>query len=171
MGVSDEFYLPQNAGKIQSLALRIMNAEAPISRNALVHKLLGAWGITRSGDRTDTVLAGVFKSLDKRITVDAENAFFWLGTQDPDTYDIYRPADAQGNRRELTEIPSEEIISAMTEVLSEQIGLSRADLIRETAKKFGYTRLGTVMTSTVEFAVDKAVSGGKIKNNGDKYTL
>ncbi len=38
-------------------------------------------------------------------------------------------------------------------------------------KKFGYTRLGTVMTSTVEFAVDKAVSGGKIKNNGDKYTL
>lgn len=171
MGASDEFYLPQNAGKIQSLALRIMNAEAPISRNALIHKLLGAWGITRSGDRTDTVLAGVFKSLDKRITVDAENAFFWLGTQDPDTYDIYRPADAQGNRRELTEIPSEEIISAMTEVLSEQIGLSRADLIRETAKKFGYTRLGTVMTSTVEFAVDKAVSGGKIKNNGDKYTL
>lgn len=171
MGTSDEFYLPQNAGKIQSLALRIMNTEAPISRNALVHKLLGAWGITRSGDRTDTVLAGVFKSLDKRITVDAENAFFWLGTQVPDTYDIYRPADAQGNRRELTEIPSEEIISAMTEVLSEQIGLSRADLIRETAKKFGYTRLGTVMTSTVEFAVDKAVSGGKIKNNGDKYTL
>ena len=59
----------------------------------------------------------------------------------------------------------------MTEVLSEQIGLSRADLIRETAKKFGYTRLGTVMTSTVEFAVDKAVTDGKIKNNGDKYTL
>lgn len=59
----------------------------------------------------------------------------------------------------------------MTEVLSEQIGLSRADLIRETAKKFGYTRLGTVMTSTVEFAVVKAVSGGKIKNNGDRYTL
>lgn len=171
MGTSDEFYLPQNAGKIQSLALRIMNTEAPISRNALVHKLLEAWGITRSGDRTDTVLAGVFKTLDKRITVDAENAFFWLSTQDPDTYDVYRTADAQGNRRELTEIPSEEIISAMTEVLSEQIGLSRADLIRETAKKFGYTRLGTVMTATVEFAVDKAVSGGKLKSNGDKYTL
>ena len=59
----------------------------------------------------------------------------------------------------------------LTKQLSEQIGLSRADLIRETAKKFGYTRLGAVMTSTVEFAVDKAVTGGKIKNNGDKYTL
>ncbi len=171
MGTSDEFYLPQNQGKLQSLALRVMNTEAPISRNVLVHKLLGAWGITRSGDRTDTVLAGVFKALDKRITVDADNAFFWLSSQDPDTYDVYRPSDAQGNRRELTEIPSEEIISAMTEVLSEQIGLSRADLIRETAKKFGFTRLGTVMTATVEFAVDKAVSVGKIKNSGDKYTL
>ena len=54
----------------------------------------------------------------------------------------FQPADIQGNRRELTEIPSEEIIAAVTEVLSEQIGLSRADLIRETAKKFGYTRPG-----------------------------
>ena len=171
VGTPEQFYLPQTVTQIQSLAVLILSAEAPISRNALVHKLLGAWGITRSGDRTDTVLAGVFKTLDKRITVDADNAFFWLGNQNPDTYDIYRPADIQGNRRELTEIPSEEIISAMTEVLSEQIGLSRADLIRETAKKFGYTRLGTVMSATVEFAVDKAVSGGKIKNNGDRYTL
>ena len=171
VGTPEQFYLPQTVTQIQSLAVLILSAEAPISRNALVHKLLSAWGITRSGDRTDTVLAGVFRMIDKRITVDADNAFFWLGNQNPDTYDIYRPADIQGNRRELTEIPSEEIISAMTEVLSEQIGLSRADLIRETAKKFGYTRLGTVMSTTVEFAVDKAVSGGKIKNNGDKYTL
>lgn len=170
-GTPDQFYLPQTFSAIQSLAALILSVEAPISRNALVHKILGAWGITRSGDRTDTVLAGVFKTLDKRITADSDNAFFWLGTQNPDTYDIYRPADIQGNRRELTEIPSEEIISAMTEVLSEQVGLSRADLIRETAKKFGYTRLGTVMTATVEFAVDKAVSCGKVKNNGDRYTL
>lgn len=171
VGTPEQFYLPETVPVIQSLAVLILSAEAPISRNALVHKLLGAWGITRSGDRTDTVLAGVFRMIDKRITVDADNAFFWLGNQNPDTYDIYRPADIQGNRRELTEIPSEEIISAMTEVLSEQIGLSRADLIRETAKKFGYTRLGTVMSATVEFAVDKAVTGGKIKNNGDRYTL
>ena len=171
VGTPEQFYLPQTVTQIHSLAVLILSAEAPISRNALVHKLLGAWGITRSGDRTDTVLAGVFKMIDKRITVDADKAFFWLGTQDPDAYDIYRPADIQGNRRELTEIPSEEIISAMTEVLSEQIGLSRADLIRETARKFGYTRLGTVMTAAVEFAVDKAVSCGKVKNNGDKYTL
>lgn len=171
VGTPEQFYLPETVPVIQSLAVLILSAEAPISRNALVHKLIGAWGITRSGDRTDKVLADVFRMIDKRITIDENNAFFWLGKQNPDTYDIYRPADIQGNRRELTEIPSEEIISAMTEVLSEQIGLSRADLIRETAKKFGYTRLGTVMTSTVEFAVDKAVSGGKIKNNGDRYTL
>lgn len=171
VGTPEQFYLPETVPVIQSLAVLILSAEAPISRNALVHKLIGAWGITRSGDRTDKVLADVFRMIDKRITIDENNAFFWLGKQNPDTYDIYRPADIQGNRRELTEIPSEEIISAMTEVLSEQIGLSRADLIRETAKKFGYTRLGAVMTSTVEFAVDKAVTGGKIKNNGDRYTL
>ena len=57
------------------------------------------------------------------------------------------------------------------EMLMQNKNMIPADLIRETAKKFGYTRLGTVMTSTVEFAVDKAASGGKIKNNGDRYTL
>lgn len=171
MGTSDEFYLPPNAGKIESIALRILNAEAPVSRNTLIRKLLGAWGITRTGDRVDAVIAGVFKKLDKRITVDGDNAFFWLGSQDPDSYDIYRTADNQGNKRELTEIPSEEIIVAAKEVLSEQIGLTKADLIRETAKKFGFTRLGSVMTAAVENAIDKAVSTGKIKNGGDKYTL
>ena len=171
MGTSDEFYLPPNAGKIESIALRILNAEAPVSRNTLIRKLLGAWGITRTGDRVDAVIAGVFKKLDKRITVDGDNAFFWLGSQDPDSYDIYRTADNQGNKRELTEIPSEEIIVAAKEVLSEQIGLTKADLIRETAKKFGFTRLGAVMTAAVENAIDKAVSTGKIKNGGDKYTL
>ena len=171
VGTPEQFYLPETVPVIQSLAVLILSAEAPISRNALVHKLIGAWGITRSGDRTDKVLADVFRMIDKRITIDENNAFFWLGKQNPDTYDIYRPADIQGNRRELTEIPSEEIISAVTEVLSEQIGLSRADLIRETAKKFGYTRPGAVMSATVGFAVDKAVTGGKINNNGDRYTL
>ena len=46
VGTPEQFYLPETVPVIQSLAVLILSAEAPISRNALVHKLIGAWGIT-----------------------------------------------------------------------------------------------------------------------------
>ena len=46
-----------------------------------------------------------------------------------------------------------EILVRNIEMLMQNKNMIPADLIRETAKKFGYTRLGTVMTSTLHLYV------------------
>ena len=65
-------------------------------------------------------------------------------------------------QRAIDEIPSQELTCAALEVLEEQIALSESDLIRETAKKFSFTRLTAQIENTVRFATDKAIAEGRI---------
>lgn len=69
----------------------------------------------------------------------------------------YRVEDNNGNKRSMDDIVSYEIINAINEVLELQIALNKIDLIRETAKKFGYTRLGSVIETSIGNAIDMGV--------------
>lgn len=64
----------------------------------------------------------------------------------------------------MEDIPSEEIINAVKEVLCQQISLSETDLVRETAKKFGYTRAVGTTESVISYTLKKALTAGLIKN-------
>ena len=95
-------------------------------------------------------------SLALTTTNDGSNVFYWRKDQIPDEYAVYRTEDTIGSKRSMDEISSYEIANAIREVLEEQISLLRKDLIKETAKKFGYTRLGAVIENTIDYAIDRA---------------
>ncbi|MCM1022652.1 MAG: hypothetical protein NC395_01170 [Prevotella sp.] len=80
----------------------------------------------------------------------------------PDKYEGYRVDNTESGKRSMDDIAPQEIINAVTKVLREQISLSETDLIRETAKKFGYSRIGGVIENSVEYAVRTGISKGKI---------
>ena len=144
---------------IVALAKNILATEAPISRKALYKKLLSAFGIARLGSRLEIVLDQAMLSVQKKETVENGNVFYWLLEQESDDYVGYRVDDPNGNaKRSMDDIATTEIINALIEVLGEQISLPKEDLIRETAKKFGYTRLGTIIDASVSYAIEVAIS-------------
>ncbi len=161
-GPTDEFYMDEAFPKIMAVAKEIVDTEAPISRKYLMKKIYAAWDITRGGARVDTIFAKVVKELDIKFSGDDDRVFIWKQDQTPSAYDQYRVEDAFGNKRSMDDIPSEEIIIAIKEVLNEQISLSEADLIKETAKKFGYPRLGSVIESVIRFSIKRAMEQGLI---------
>lgn len=71
-------------------------------------------------------------------------------------------ADIDGNKRNMDDIPFEEILNAVMEVLQEQDSLSETDLVREPAKKFGFSRLGNVIENTVRYAIQKGMMQGTL---------
>lgn len=154
LGTSEEFYLPQSLHKVKAVISAIMEKEAPISRKLLMHKVLNAWCISRGGARVEGVFSSAVASVGKNITSDEGRVFFWREDQAPEDYSIYRVEDSEGNKRGMDDIPSQEILNAAIEVLKEQISLSETDLIRETAKKFGFTRLGNVIESSIKYTID-----------------
>lgn len=160
-GTSEEFYATKNLAKISAAANAILQREAPISRKLLMRKVLNTWGISRGGSRVDKIFASAVSSIDKVITSDGDQIFFWKKDQVPEEYEIYRTEDQEGNKRSMDDIPSQEILNGIVEVLIEQIGLSEVDLIRETAKKFGFSRLGNVIETTVKYAIGSGIDKGK----------
>lgn len=162
-GMAEEFYLPETLPVISRLAAVILETEAPISRKLLLHKILNAWSISRGGARVEGIFDNALDGVKKHRTCDGDQEFFWKKEQKPGEYRIYRVEDAQGNKRNMDDIPAEEILNAIIEVLKEQIGIAETDLIRETAKKFGFLRLGNVIEATVRYAVGKGKKSGMIK--------
>lgn len=161
IGTSDEYYLPQNKRRIKEIVEKIIAVEAPISRKLLMKKVLSAWSITRGGARVESIFTDVMSSVPATATQDEDRVFIWRDGQRPEEYSAYR-ADSESAKRAADNIPSEEILCAASEVLSEQISLSEPDLIKETAKKFGFARAGGVIESTIGYAVRKGIESGKL---------
>ena len=74
----------------------------------------------------------------------------------PEEYLLFRVSGEGDSRRDIRDVPVQETANAMYMVLFEQISMSREDLLRETAAKLGYTRLGTnvvaLLTQTIGYA-------------------
>lgn len=161
-GTAEAFYLPQNKAAIKKAAEEIISVEAPISRKRLIKKVLNEWSITRSGSKVESIFIDAISGISANKTADSNRAFYWKNDQNPDKYEGYRIDDIDSGKRSMDDVASQEIINAVTEVLCEQISLSETDLIRETAKKFGYSRMGGVIESSVEYAVRTGISKGKL---------
>ena len=156
MGTAENFNSIFVDSQILSLLRNIIAVEAPISKKALYKKVLSAWNISRLGSRVEARLDKLMTQIDARTTMDGANKFYWRADQIPEEYDIYRTEDNTGGKRSMDDISSYEITNAIKEVLDEQISLTKKDLVRETAKKFGYSRLGGVIENTVLAAIETA---------------
>lgn len=161
-GTSDDYYLEESFDKIGMVASTLIEKEAPISKKLLMRKVLNAWGISRGGSRVEGIFSSALARIDKIITKDEDRVFFWKKDQVPEHYEIYRVEDANGNKRSMDDIPSKEILNAIVEVLKEQVSLSEMDLLRETAKKFGFSRLGNVIETSVKYAIFVGINEGNL---------
>lgn len=162
-GKPENFYEPDSRGKIRSLMINIIETEAPVSRKILFKKVLSAWGITRSGNKVESILDTVVTFIDKTETLDNGNIFYWKKNQNPNEYSVFRVDEQSDFKRSIDDISSYEILNAVIEVLSEQISMHTDDLVRETAKKLGYSRTGTLINSTVKNAVTLGQQNNIIK--------
>ncbi len=150
----------------------VLEQEAPISEALLLRRVIQSYGITRAGSRLQNHLVGILRGMDLLTTTYEDRIYYWRPDQDPTVYGQFRISDGEENRREAKDVPVQEAANAVYYVLSEQIGMTREDLIRETAKLMGYARLGTNVTALFTAAIQYAEAKGRITVgvNGN-YTL
>lgn len=168
-GNADQFYQPQTRRRIEKAIGIMIEMEAPISRRLLMRKVLELWGISRTGARVERIFDAALQNAGKKTTRDESMEFFWREDQTPSEYAVYRVGEEEEARRSIDDIPSEEILNAACQVLREQAGMTRPDLIKETAKKFGFSRMGNLIESTVGYALDRGIERAALKvlDNGN----
>lgn len=164
--LADEFTYPNWERLIERQISDVMACEAPISRDQLCRRVLSMWGISRIGSRIDDHFNRIFARMSLKTTGVGKERFFWQAEQNPAEYMNYREYMPTAS-----DISPEEVSVAVREVLEAQISLSREDLIRETARLFGYSRLGTIVEASMQRGIEKAITRDFAKEENERIIL
>ena len=140
---ADDFCQSQHNRMILEQLGQVMEEEAPISRKLLSRRLLGAWKITRAGARLERRLDELAALADLSVTCEGDHIFYWKNGEDAAQYEQFRIARSEEERREMEDIPAQEIAAAIHWILQNQLSLSKEDLIREVGHVFGFARMGS----------------------------
>ena len=169
MGITvspEEFVDPKYAHQVRSLLEHVVEQEAPISQSLLIKRVVQSCGITRAGSRIQGCLNGTLSGMELTATRQADALFYWSREQVPEEYIGFRASGSGENRRDVRDVPVQEVANAVYAVLNEQVSMGQEDLLRETANKLGYTRLGSNVLSALELGIEYARDRGGIALGG-----
>ncbi len=169
---AEEFTEPKHLKDIQKRITTVINAEAPISESLLIKRVVQSCGISRAGSRIQNHMSDILIKMSLKSDEASHMRFYWREDQDPNTYLGFRVSADGENRRDVREVAVQETANALYTVLYEQISMGQDDLLRETAKKLGYTRLGGNVLSVLEEGIRYAErKGGIALSAGGNYVL
>ena len=160
-GVSENFN-EANTAKIAKNVSDVLKAEAPLSRSALAKKVFACWGISRPGAAMKKTLDVAIDKAPHSSTLVGDTEFLWLPEQVPAEYDKCRTVYADDERRDIADVPPQEIAAGIRRLLERQIAMQREDLLRETAHLFGYTRMTPAVETAMSLGIREAKSRGLI---------
>lgn len=140
---AEAFVEPGFRKEIKNRVRKVLKAEAPVSAALLTRRVVQSCGISRAGSRIQNHIQGLLSEMELISTVQPEGTFFWREDQNPDAYPLFRVSGDGEAHRDVREVPVQETANAVCAVLYEQMSMLHEDLLRETARKLGYTRLGT----------------------------
>ena len=173
LGDSEDFYEPKTKVQIMKAMEKTLQAEAPVEYDYMKKKVLLCWGMMRNTPKSDAIFEEILREVPVTQTNTAGNTFLWLQNMDPCKYGIYRlHAEDDLEKRTLSQIPAEEVVNAVREVVDVNVSLSHDDLVKETAKVFGFNRVTASIDQVVGIAISYAEQRGfvEISEDGMKVT-
>ncbi|MBQ8238547.1 MAG: DUF3320 domain-containing protein [Oscillospiraceae bacterium] len=168
---AEEFTDSRYVAMLKKKIRAVIDAEAPVSAGLLTRRVVQSCGITRAGSRIQAHMNAILGKMNLPVTPQGDALFYWRSDQDPDSYAIFRTAGEGESRRDIRDVSRQEAANAVCAVLHEQVGMGMEDLLRETGRKLGYTRLGGNVQSALEAGVAHALARGFIAWDSDTCVL
>lgn len=169
---ADAFVESGNEPDIKNMIEVVIKAEAPISLSMLTKRVVQSCGIARAGSRIQNHMSAILQKMHWKTTIQGDVVFYWDKDQNPDGYSGFRASGDGENRRDVRDVPVQEIANAIYTVLYEQVSMEQEDLLREAAKKLGYTRLGGNVLSALAAGIQYAQEqGGMLLGVNDAFVL
>ena len=129
----------------------IIRLEAPICETLLRQRILHAWGLSHSGRAINEAITTALPSDVLRTNL-GTGTVFWGPDQTPATYTGCRAPATDADRRELADIPPEELANVMREIIRDLGTCPQETLYRETLRFLGFTALTSKKRHFLDFA-------------------
>ncbi|MNI78031.1 hypothetical protein D3C73_1343750 [compost metagenome] len=94
--------------------------------------------------------------------------FYWPEALEPSRYETYRVSLKESDRRNAEDLPPEETVNAVNEVLFNHSSLQVEELVKETVRQLGYSRTGSALDKAVKNGLQEAVRRGTARMEGDR---
>lgn len=151
-------YDPRSESTMSEIVAAIVEAEAPVDFDRVVRLAIGVWGQTKVTAKARKHVRRLIRMMSESQRPVDQGGFLWRADQDPASFTRYRvPSSDPETQRKAEEIPPEEIANAACVILREEVALPSEDLVRETANRFGISRVG----KKVQEAITKGIALAK----------
>ncbi len=169
---AEDFLLPKYTAAIRAKINTVMDKEVPITEALLTRRIIQSYGITRAGSRIQNHLREICLDMGLWYTELNDQRVYWKQGQEPAEYHVWRASGEGEHKREIKDVPMIEIVNAVRYVLHSQIGLPEDVLVREAAKRLGYTRMGTVVVPVITSAIQMLAEAERITQDANgNWTL
>jgi len=165
----DDMFAPRHLAELGKVVEQVLAAEAPIHIDLLARRVGAYFGIGRVTQRvTDQVRV----ALAGRGKWGEENGIVWRLDQDPAGVPAVRVAGS-GNeaRRDITEVPLSELAAAARLVVERAVGIAPNDLVRDTSRLLGFSRITERVTERVSLGIQLAAQREMIAVGESRVTL
>jgi hypothetical protein len=133
---------------------QVLDVEAPVESTRLARIVGRRFGLARvAAGRSAAILSVIPRN---QVVTTPFGTFVWNAAQTPEDYELFRPSVGDPVRS-VDEIAPIEILNAMCHLARTGLGISRDELIRETAAVFGYSRLAIRLRGHLEEVLDYGI--------------
>lgn len=157
---SDAMLDPRNERKLWDAILRVAQVEGPIAEEVLARQVTRSFGGQKVGSRFRAAIQSMLRSLEAAREVQLRDGFVWPRTVDPASYNRMRGATVSGDLRGAEEIAIEELAACAAWYLEHAHSMPPRDLVRLTARAFGFQRVGKDVEGRIGRGIDLLVERG-----------
>ena len=169
---SDDLFDVAKTEALGAFIDQVLAREAPLQLGLLARRIAAGYGVTRV---TPRVVERVRIVTDGQATLGSSDDpdVVWRRDQDPAALPMVRVPDDRGgdSKRDWDELPLVELAAGARLVLERNLGLPRAELLKETAKLFGFARPSDKLLERVEAALVLLVARGGARVDDDRVSL
>lgn len=156
------FYEPTSRQQISQMLRDVISTEWPICDMVLRKRVSKAWGLSRMTEAVHRIF-DMSMPAECVVTEHENGKVYWPNGVNPSDYRDYRiPSNDPNAKRTLEEIPPEELMNAMCEVLTDLGGCHQEELYKETLKLFGLSTLTTKARKLLDVAFRVLQNSGMI---------
>lgn len=158
---SDNFFM--FLGEVKNVCNFFIKNEAPISYRLLVKKVLDHYNISKNSARTREVFYKVLNGY--KVTYTGDVPFYWSDELQYLSLSKYRV----GGEREFIDIPKEELLIAISDIMKKKLSLNEVELTKELTNCFGFTKVGDTIKNVVDIAIQYALEKKVIREENGAY--
>lgn len=146
-----------NIATLADITLRIVQTEGPVHQDEVARRVASVFGKEKAGrrivEKTKEALHHSLNGPDEACLL--KNGPFWFTGPQLENTPVRNRADASASLQKSDMLPPMEIEAAIKMVIAESGMASEADIVRATARLFGFERAGTGLKAVIQAEIVK----------------